>query len=143
MHTTMVAWTADDINYVRKFWGRKDEREVVLERGRAKEREEPSGKHEVVKSGDKEKRAASAAPVAGRKPEEAAVSPPLKARKFEKFVDDVPRGGEGTEHLLKIPEGVVKEVLGGSDRGYDLPEGTPKELEMRIGWAKIGSGEMV
>ena len=41
----------------------------------------------------------------GRKPEEAAVSPPLKARKFEKYVDDVPRGGEWTEHLLKIPEG--------------------------------------
>ena len=83
-----------------------------------------SGKHEVVKSGDKEKRAASAAPVAGRKPEEAAVSPPLKTRKFEHYVDDVPRGGDGTEHLLKIPEGAVKEVLGGSYRGYDLPEGT-------------------
>ena len=74
--------------------------------------------------GDNEKRAVSAAPVAGRKPEEAAVPPPLKARKFEKYVDDVPRGGEGTEHLLKIPEGAVKEVLGGSYRGYDLPEGT-------------------
>ena len=37
----------------------------------------------------------------------------------------------------------MREVLGGSDRGYDLPEGTPKELEMRIGWAKIGSGEVV
>ena len=58
-------------------------------------------------------------------------------------MDDVPRGGEGNEHLLKIPEGAVREVLGGSDRGYDLPEGTPKELEMRIGWAKIGSGEVV
>ena len=102
--------------------------------------EESSGKHEVVKRGDKEKRSASAAPVAGRRPEEAAVSPPLKARKFEKFVVDVPRGGEGTEHLLKIPEGAVRQVLGDSDRGYDLPEGTPKELEMRIGWAKIGSG---
>ena len=77
------------------------------------------------------------------KPEEATVSPPLKTRKFEKFADDVPRGGEGTEHLLKIPEGVVSEVLGGSDRGDDLPEGTPNELEMRIGWAKIGSGEVV
>ena len=62
-------------------------------RRRAKEREEPSGKHEVVKRGDNEKRAASAAPVAWRKPEEAAASPPLKTRKFEKFVDDVPRGG--------------------------------------------------
>ena len=91
----------------------------------------------MVKRGDKEKRAASAAPVAGRKPEEAAVSPPLKTRKFETFVDDVARGREGTEHLLKIPEGAVREVLGGSDRGYDLPEGTPKE------WAKIGSGEVV
>ena len=56
---------------------------------------EPSAKHEVVKRADKEKRAASAAPVAGRKPEEAAVSPPLKTRKFERYVDDVPRGGEG------------------------------------------------
>ena len=37
----------------------------------------------------------------------------------------------------------MREVLGGSDRGYDLPEGTPKELEMSIGWAKIGSGEVV
>ena len=52
---------------------------------------------------DNEKRASSAAPVAGMKPEEAAVSPALKTWKFEKFVDDVPRGGEGTEHLLKIP----------------------------------------
>ena len=49
----------------------------------------------MVKRVDKEKRAASAAPVAGRKPEEAAVSPPLKTRKFERYVDDVPRGGEG------------------------------------------------
>ena len=111
----------------------KEREEGVPERGRANEREEPSGKHEVIKRVDKEKRAASAAPVAGRKPEEAPVSPQLKARKFEKFVDDVPRGGEGTEHLLKIPEGVVRKVLGGSDRGYDLPEGTPKELEMSIG----------
>jgi len=47
------------------------------------ERGEPSGKHEVVKRGDKEKRAASAAPVAGRRLEEATVSPPLKTRKFE------------------------------------------------------------
>ena len=68
------------------------------------------------------------------------MSPPLKTRKFEKFVDDVPRGGDGTEHLLKIPEGAVWEVLGGSDRGYDLTDGTPNELEMRIGWANIGSG---
>ena len=128
VHTTRVAWTADELNYGRKFCGRSDEREGVAELGRAKEREEPSGKHDVVKRGDKEKRAASAAPVAGRKPEEAAVSPPLKARKFEKYVDDVPTGGEGTEHLLKIPEGAVREVLGGSDRGYDLQEGTPKEL---------------
>ena len=133
VHTTRVAWTADEINYGRKFWGRKDEVEGVPARGRAKEREEPSCKHEVVKSGDKEKRAASAAPVAGMKPEEAAVTPPLKTRKFGKFVDDVPRGGDGTEHLLKIPEVVVMEVMGGNDRGYDLPEGTPKELEMSIG----------
>ena len=34
--------------------------------------------------------------MAVRKPEEAAVSPPLKARKFEKSVDDVPRVGDGT-----------------------------------------------
>ena len=66
----------------------------------------------MVKRGDKEKRAASAAPVTGRKPEEAAASPPLKTRKFEMFVDDVPRGGEGNEYLLKIPEGAVREVLG-------------------------------
>ena len=88
----------------------------VPARGRAKEREAPSGKHEVVKRGDKEKRAASAAPVAGRRTEEAAVSPPLKTRKFEKLVDDVPRGGDWTVHLLKIPEGAVREVLGGCDR---------------------------
>ena len=49
----------------------------------------------------------------------------------------------GTEHLLKIPEGSVREILGGSDRGYDLPEGTPNELEMRINWANIGNGEVV
>ena len=86
VHTTVVAWTADEINYGRKFWGRKDERNGVQERCRAKEREEPSVKHEVIKRADKEKMAVPAAPVAGRKPEEAAVSPPLKARKFEKFV---------------------------------------------------------
>ena len=33
--------------------------------------------------------------------------------------------------------------MGGCDRGYDLPEGTPKELEMKIGWAKIGDGEAI
>ena len=37
----------------------------------------------------------------------------------------------------------MREVLGGCDRGYDLPEGTPKELEMRIGWAKVGDGEAI
>ena len=97
----------------------------------------------MVKSADTEKRAASAAPVTGRKPDDATVSPPLKARKFERFVDEVPRGGEGTEHLLKIPEATVREVLGGSDRGYDLPDGAPKELEMRIGWTRFGSREAV
>ena len=86
-----------------------------------------------MKRGDKEKRAVSAAPVTGRKPDDATVSPPLKTRKFERFVDEVARGGECTEHLLKIPDEVVREVLGGSDRGYDLPDGTPKELDMRIG----------
>ena len=135
-----MAWTAEEMSYGRKFWVRRDEVEGVPERGRAKEMEESGSKHEVLRRGDKEKRAASAAPVAGRKPEEAAVSPPLKTRKFERYVDDVPRGGEGTEHLLKIPEGAVREVLGGCDRGYDLPEGTAKELEMRIAWAKIGDG---
>ena len=69
VHTTRVAWTADEINCGRKFWERKDEREVVQERGRAKEREELSGKQEVIKRVDKKKRAASAAPVTGRKPE--------------------------------------------------------------------------
>ena len=122
VQTTSVAWTADEIHYGRKFWGRKDEGEGATARGRAKEREEASGKHEVVKRVEMEKRAASAAPVAWRKPEEAAVSPPLKTRKFETFVDDVSRGREVTEHLLKIPEGVVREGLGGGDRGYDLPE---------------------
>ena len=33
--------------------------------------------------------------------------------------------------------------MGGSDRGYDLPDGTPAELEMRIGWTRIGSREAV
>ena len=48
VHTASVVWTADEINYGRKFWGRRDEGEGVPERGRAKEREESSGKHEVV-----------------------------------------------------------------------------------------------
>ena len=78
-----------------------------------------------------------AATTMGMKPEDASVSPPLRARKFEKYVDEVPRGGEGTEHLLKLPEGVVRDVLGGNDRGYDLPYGTVKQFEMRIAWAKI------
>ena len=45
----------------------------------------------------------SAAPVAGRKPEEVEVSPPLKTRKFEKFVDDVPRGEIGRNIFCKFP----------------------------------------
>ena len=73
-----------------------DEMEGVAERGRAKDREEPSGKHDVVKRADMEKRAASATPVTGMKPDDAYVSPPLKARRFERFVDEVPIGGEGT-----------------------------------------------
>ena len=72
VQTTRVAWTAEEMSYRRKFWGRRDEGEGVPERGRAKEMEDSSSKHEVVKRGDKEKRAASAAPEAWRKPEEAA-----------------------------------------------------------------------
>ena len=70
VHTTRVAWTADELNYGRGYWGRVDEPAKVesAERGRSKERVEASGKHEVVKRVDKEKRAASAAPVMGRKP---------------------------------------------------------------------------
>ena len=60
VHTTRMAWTADEINYGRKFWGRKDERKVVPEMWRAKEREEPIGKHEVIKRADKEKKAEGA-----------------------------------------------------------------------------------
>ena len=56
--------------------------EGFSERGRAKDREEPSGKHGVVKRADKEKRAAFAAPVTGRKVDDVSVSTPLKARKF-------------------------------------------------------------
>ena len=56
MHTTRVEWTADEINYKRKFWGRNDEGEVVPARGRANERGELSGKHEVIKRGDKERK---------------------------------------------------------------------------------------
>ena len=37
----------------------------------------------------------------------------------------------------------VREVLADYDRGYDLQEGVPKELDMRIEWANIGSGEVV
>ena len=54
----------------------------------------------MVKRVDVEKRAASAAPVAWRKPEDAVVSPPLKTRKFETIVDAVARGREGTEHHM-------------------------------------------
>ena len=111
VQTTRVKWTADELNYGRKYWGRKDESEWITARGRTMERGESSGKHEVVKRGDKEKLAVSAAPVAGKRSEEATVSPQLKTRKFDRYVDDVPRGGDGTEHLLKIPEGAVREVL--------------------------------
>ena len=38
VHHTRVAWTEDELNYGRKFWGRSDEMEGVAERGRAKER---------------------------------------------------------------------------------------------------------
>ena len=44
---------------------------------------------------------------------------------------------------MKIPEAAVREVFGGSDRGYIIPDGTPKELEMRNGWTRIGRGEAV
>ena len=101
------------------------------------ERVEPSGKNEVVKRVDKEKSAASGAPVMGKKPEDTSVSLPFKARKFERYVDEVLSRREETGHLLKIPEGVVREVWGGEDRGYALSEGTAEELEMLIGWAKI------
>ena len=36
VHKTRVAWTADEINYGRNFWGRNDEGEGVSARGRAK-----------------------------------------------------------------------------------------------------------
>ena len=67
---------ADELNYGRRYWGRVDEpaKAEVAERGRANERVEPSGKHEVVKRVYKEKMAASAAPVMGRKPEYTSVS---------------------------------------------------------------------
>ena len=84
--------------------------ELREERWRAKVRVEPSGKHDVVKIADKEKRAASAAPATRQKPEDTSVSPPLKARKFEKYVDEVPNGADVKEHLLRIPEAVVREV---------------------------------
>ena len=48
---TRVAWTADKLNNGRKFLGRSDEMERVAKLGCAKDREEPSGKHEVVKGG--------------------------------------------------------------------------------------------
>ena len=54
------------------------------------------------------------------------MSPQLKTMKFERFVDDLPRGEEGTDHLLKIPEVVRRQVQGGSDHGYDLPVGIPE-----------------
>ena len=68
VHTTRVAWTPDELNFGRKYWGRTDEREreEVAERWRAKERVEPSGKHEVVKRTDKVKRATSAATTLGK-----------------------------------------------------------------------------
>ena len=93
MYTTRGAWTPDELNYGRRYWGRTDkvEREEVVEMWRANERAEPSGKHAVVKRSDKGKRATSAAPKTGTKPEDASVSPPLKAMKFEKYNDDVPR----------------------------------------------------
>ena len=49
VHTTRVAWTADELKYGRKFWGRKDESEGIPTRGRQMERGESSSKHEVVK----------------------------------------------------------------------------------------------
>ena len=54
--TTRLAWPPDEFSYWRKYWGRADEREreEVVERGRAKEIAEPSGKHDVVKRADKE-----------------------------------------------------------------------------------------
>ena len=97
VHTTRVAWTAYELNYGRIYWGRVDEpaKAEVAELGRSKERVEPSGKHEVVKRVDKEKRVASAAPVIGRKPEDTSVSPPLKARKFKRYVTKCQVGESG------------------------------------------------
>ena len=39
--------------------------------------------------------------------------------------------------MLKIPKGVVREVMSGNDRGYELTDGTANELEIRIGYYKI------
>ena len=44
VQTTRVAWTADELNYWRKFLGRKDESEGIPTRGRAMERGESGGK---------------------------------------------------------------------------------------------------
>ena len=66
MHLTRVAWTADELNYGRKFWVRSDEMEGVAELGRAKEEKELSGKHEVVKMADKEKESCLSSPSDGK-----------------------------------------------------------------------------
>ena len=36
VQSTRVAWTAEEMSYGRKFWGRRDEGEGVPERGRAR-----------------------------------------------------------------------------------------------------------
>ena len=77
---------------------------------------EASGKHDVLKKTDKEKREASAVPVTGRKPEDTSVSPPLKARTFEKYIYEAAKVADVKENLLRIPEGVVRKVLSGNDR---------------------------
>ena len=59
MRTSYVMPKSHGVRYPERCY--EDEGEGVPARGLAKEREEPSGKHEVVKRGDNEKRAASAA----------------------------------------------------------------------------------
>ena len=68
VYTTRVAWTPDELNYGWRYWGRVDEQAKAegAERGSAKERVEPSDKHEVVNRMDNKKRATSAAQTMGK-----------------------------------------------------------------------------
>ena len=88
---TRISWSADELNYWRKYWGHKYIAPAMVDvegRGRAREPLDVGQKPEVPKRNEKEKMAESAAPAVRR--QDTPSAPPLqKTRKYENYVDNV------------------------------------------------------